>query len=479
MSEAPRRPGDRVIRRRIQPTQVITLPEPLPSGSGRSTLFHARLFIAAFAAIILLGTALLALPWVTTSGERTAFPDALFTATSAASVTGLVTVDTLDHWNWAGQLIILVLIQAGGLGFMVGASLVLRVLGRGGGQRVRDAIMIQDNIPTLTLRDAVDISRRIVKFTIVVEAVGAVLLAAYFARDMQPLNAIWHGVFHSISAFCNAGFDLQGGFQSMTPYREAIWVNAIFIALVLAGGLSYIVFADVGQKRRWSTLSVNSKIILLSSLILTLIGALTFLAAEWNASMADSAAWSRPLQALFQSISGRTAGFQTVDFSDVNSFTLFTYLALMFVGGASGSTAGGVKLATIAVVAVTVMSTMRGQEEPEVFRRRIPVPLVHRAMAVIVLFFLAHFLVTFTLAVTETFYGTDPSFLRLLFESMSAIVTNGLANGITPELSTPGKFVICIAMFLGRIGPLTLVYALQRRQSYQPYRYPETSVHIG
>nr|MBA2453904.1 Trk family potassium uptake protein [Chloroflexia bacterium] len=141
--------------------------------------------------------------------------------------------------------------------------------------------------------------------------------------------------------------------------------------------------------------------------------------------------------------------------------------------------AGGVKLATVAVVAVTVMSTLRGQEEPEVFKRRIPVLLVHRAMAVIVLFFLLHFLVTFSLAVTETFYGENPAFLRILFESMSAVVTNGLGNGITPILSTPGKIIICIAMFLGRIGPLTLVYALQRRQSYQPYRYPETSVHIG
>ncbi|CAN5277948.1 TrkH family potassium uptake protein [soil metagenome] len=479
MSESSRRPGDRIIRRRLQSTQVITIPEPVPIGSGPNTLFHARLFIAAFAAIILLGTAILALPWVTNADESTSLPDALFIATSAASVTGLVTVDTLDHWNWAGQLVILVLIQSGGLGFMVGASLVLRVIGRGGGQRVRDAIMIQDNIPTLTLREAVDVSRRIVKFTIVAETAGAVLLAGYFAREMPLLTAIWHGIFHSVSAFCNAGFDLQGGFQSMTPYRESIWVNAIFMTLVLAGGLSYIVLADISYKRRWSTLSVNSKIILVSSLLLTLIGAVTFLAAEWNESMASSAVWSRPLQALFQSISGRTAGFQTVDFSDVNSFTLFIYLALMFVGGASGSTAGGVKLATVAVVAVTVMSTLRGQEEPEVFKRRIPVLLVHRAMAVIVLFFLLHFLVTFSLAVTETFYGENPAFLRILFESMSAVVTNGLGNGITPILSTPGKIIICIAMFLGRIGPLTLVYALQRRQSYQPYRYPETSVHIG
>jgi trk system potassium uptake protein len=479
VSQPSRRPGDRVIRRRIRPTQVIDIPEPLRPGSGPNTLFHARLFIAAYAAIVLVGTALLMLPWVTRDGTATAPPDALFVATSAASVTGLVTVDTFDHWNGLGQVIILVLIQAGGLGFMVGASLVLRLIGRGGGQRLRDAMMIQDNLPTLTLREAVDLSRRIVKFTLLVEAIGALLLAGYFAREMPVLTALWHGVFHSVSAFCNAGFDLQGGFQSLAPYRESIWVNTVFIVLISLGSISFIVLSDIGRKRKWPTLSINSKIVLLASLVLTVAGFVAFLAAEWNGSMAGTATWSRPMQALFQSVSGRTAGFSTVDFEIVNEFTMFVYIALMFIGGASGSTAGGVKLATVALVVVTVMSTLRGQEEPEVFKRRLPVTLVHRAMAVIVIFFAWHFTVTFTLAVTETLYGESPAFVRVFFESMSAIVTNGLGNGITPFLSTPGKIIIVVAMFIGRIGPLMAVYALQRRQTYQPYRYPESSVHIG
>lgn len=444
-----------------------------------NTLFNARLFIAAYAAIILVGTILLMLPWVTRDGSATPVQDALFVATSAASVTGLVTVDTHDHWNVAGQVIILVLIQAGGLGFMVGASLVLRIIGRGGGRRLRDAMMIQDNIPTLSLREAVDLSRRIVKFTLVVEGAGTLLLAGYFARDMPLFTALWHGLFHSVSAFCNAGFDLQGGFQSMTPYRESVWVNTVFITLITIGSISFIVLSDIWRKREWERFSINSKIILLSTVVLTVIGFVTFLIAEWNRSMGGTSTWSKPLQALFQSVSGRTAGFSTVDFSSVNEFTMFVYIALMFVGGASGSTAGGVKIATVAVVVITVMSTLRGQEEPEVFRRRLQVTLVHRAMAVIVIFFSWHFLVTFSLAVTETLYGEGPAFVRVFFESMSAIVTNGLGNGITPFLSTPGKVVISIAMFIGRIGPLMAVYALQRRQTYQPYRYPETSVHIG
>lgn len=479
MSQPTRRPGDRVIRRRVHPTQVIDIPEPIRPDSGPSTLIHARLFIAAYFAIIVVGTLLLALPWTTRDGTATAPEDALFVATSAASVTGLVTVDTFDHWNGFGQAIILILIQAGGLGFMVGASLVLRLIGRGGGRRLRDAMMIQDNIPTLTLREAVDLSRRIVKFTLLVEGVGAVLLTAYFAREMPVFTALWHGVFHSVSAFCNAGFDLQGGFQSMARYRESIWVNSVFMLLIFLGSISFIVLSDIWRKRHWSTLTINSRIVLIASLLLTFVGFVAFLAAEWNGSMAGTAEWSRPMQALFQSVSGRTAGFSTVNFEEVNEFTMFVYIALMFVGGASGSTAGGVKLATVAIVVITVMSTLRGQGEPEVFRRRIPVTLVHRAMAVIVIFFAWHFTVTFTLAVTETFYGENPAFVRVFFESMSAIVTNGLGNGITPFLSTPGKIVICIAMFIGRIGPLMAVYALQRRQSYQPYRYPESAVHIG
>ena len=479
MSQPARRPGDRVIRRRIQPTQVIDIPEPVAQEPAPSALFHARLFIAAYAGIVLFGTLLLMLPWVTRAGEATAPQDALFIATSAASVTGLVTVDTYDHWNFAGQLIILVLIQSGGLGFMVGASLVLRLIGRGGGRSLRDAMMIQDNIPTLSLRDAVDLSRRIVKFTLIVEVVGALLLAGYFLRE-KPLHlALWNGVFHSVSAFCNAGFDLQGSFQSMIPYRESIWINTVFILLVAIGATSFIVFSDIWRKREWERFSTNTKIVLISSVLLTVMGFLAFLIAEWTQSMGNTPVWTRPMQALFQSVSGRTAGFSTVDFSSVNEFTLFVYIALMFVGGASGSTAGGVKIATVALVIITVMSTLRGQEEPEVYRRRIPVTLVHRAMAVIVIFFAWHFLVTFCLAVTETFFGAEPAFVRVFFESMSAIVTNGLGNGITPFLSTPGKIVISIAMFIGRIGPLMAVYALQRRQTYQPYRYPETSVHIG
>lgn len=477
MSERPRRPGDRVIRRRISPTQVINLPEPVERAEAPNARHSAKIFVMALALLVIVGALLLASPLTSRSGDSTPWDDALFTAMSAAAVTGLVTVDTADHWNGFGQAVVLVLIQAGGLGFMVGASVVLRLIGRG--TRLRDTLLVQDGAPTVSVAEAVSLSRRIIRFTFITEAVGALLLTVRFSRDMPLGEALWKGVFHSISAFCNAGFDLFGQFRSLTSYEGSIWVNLTLIGLIQAGALSYIVLADVSSKRRWSTLAANSKLVLLFNGILLAVGFFTFLGAEWNGQLATTNVWHRPLVALFQSVSLRTAGYSTTEFASLSSFTLFVCIALMFVGGASGSTAGGVKLQTIGVVMVAVTSTLKGHDEPEVFYRRIPIPLVMRALAVAVLFFGAHFLVTLALAGTEHLYGAQPSFQSLLFEAMSALATVGLSTGITPHLSTAGKVILVLAMFFGRIGPLTAAYALQRRQSPKRYRFATTKIDIG
>lgn len=432
-----------------------------------------------FAGLVLAGSALLMLPWAARDGEATYWVDAIFTATSAASVTGLVVVDTRDHWNGFGQAVILLLIQAGGLGFMVGASIVLRMIGRGGGVRLRDALLIQDGAPTVSLREALDLSRRIVVFTFALEFVGAVLLSIRFARDMPWDQAIWNGIFHSVSAFCNAGFDIQGQFQSLSAYRESIWINVVVVLLIQAGALSYIVLSDTATKRRWSKLATNSKIVLLFNALLIVAGFVMYLAVEWNGALDDTDLRYRPLVALFQSVTTRTAGFATEDVASLSAFTLFVFIGLMFVGGASGSTAGGVKLQTFGVVIVAVASTLRGNNEPQVFRRRIGIPLVMRTLAVLSLFFAAHFLVTLGLALTEYLYGTEPAFQALHFEAMSALATVGLSTGITPDLSTPGKVLIAFAMFFGRIGPLMAAYALQRRQEVRRYRFPEARINIG
>ena len=476
-----RLPGNPVLRRRIRASQVIAVPEPPERPSIPNVRRHAQLFVAALAAIVLAGTLLLALPWTAADGEATPPPDALFTAVSAAAVTGLVTVDTADHWNGLGQAVILVLIQIGGLGFAVGASLLLLMLRRGANAySLRDAVLLRDGAPALSLREAVDLGRRIVRFTLLVEGTGALLLALRFWQDMPLPRALWHGLFHAVSAYCNAGFDLQGDFVSLAPYRASPWVNLVIMLLIQAGALSYLALADVAAHRRWAPLPLDTKLVLLVNAILLVGGAGFFLAAEWGAALADVPTAARPLAALFQSVSARSAGYATVSVGAMHDVTLFVWVGLMLVGGASGSTAGGVKLTTVGVVAAAVVATLRGRSEPQLFGRRLATPLVFRAMTVIALFVLAHFAVTALLAVTENLLGgREFSFIALMFEAMSALATVGLSTGITPELTTPGKLLLGLAMFVGRLGPLTVVFALQQRQGPVRYRFPEEAVRIG
>jgi len=443
-----------------------------------SARHHARRFVGALAAIIAIGTAILMLPWATESSHATDPIDALFTAVSAACVTGLVTVDTADHWSFLGELVILILIQIGGLGFMVGASLLLQILRREVG--LRETLLMQDGAPTLTVREAIGLSRKIVRFTLLVEGIGAALLTARFALDMPFHVALWQGIFLAVSAFCNAGFDLQGEYVSLLPYQGSLWVNAVIMTLIQTGALSFIFFAELASRRRWSRLSLDSKLILIVNTLLLVVGALVFLGAEWERALADVPTWARFHTSLFQSVAARTAGFATVNVGDFQTVTLFVWVLLMGIGGASGSTAGGVKLTTVGVVAVAVTSTLRGQLEPQLFGRRLPIALVFRSIAIIVLFVAAHFIATLSLSLTEDWIaGAEVAFLDLMFEAMSALATVGVTTGITPALSDPGKLVLCVTMFFGRLGPLTAAFALQRRQARAAYRFPETSVRIG
>lgn len=473
-----RLPGNKVVRRRLDATQVIAIPREPERTAIPHVRTHAKRFAAAFLLLVLLGAVLLSMPWATESGARTSPVDALFTAISAASVTGLVVVDTQDHWNLFGEVIILLLIQAGGLGFMVGASLVLTSLGRGAS--LRDSLMLQDGSPTLSLDEAGDLSKRILRYILLCEAIGAIALSGHFLRDHPPGVALWHGVFHSISAFCNAGFDLQGSFVSLSGYAESPVINIVMIVLIQAGALSFMVVNDVWLRRTWHRFGFDTKLVMVTNAVMILAGAFLFLAMEWNHSMAAVQTWAKPMTALFQSTSARTAGFATVPFAELQSPTEFLWVALMLIGGAAGSTAGGVKLATLAIIVIAVMSTIRGQSEAQAFGRRISSQLVFRAMAIIALFMFFHFLITLGLATTEdAFGGKDFGFLPIMLETMSAVATVGLSTGITPDLTEAGKIILIVAMFFGRLGPLTAVYALQRRQRPARYRYAETTVRLG
>lgn len=479
MTETPRDGiGARSRLRLRQTREVLRFRRPPAPKAVPSARRHAQIFVIAFAALVTIGTLLLATPWTTVDGRDTPFIDALFTAVSAACVTGLVTVDTHDHWNRLGQLTILVLMQGGGLSFMVGASIVLQALRRG--VSLRDALLLRDGEPTLSLREALDLSRRILRFTLVVEAIGAVALTAGFATRLPLADAAWYGLFHSVSAFCNASFDLSGGFRSLTPYQDVIWLNVVVALLIQAGALSYLVLADVEKKRRWRPLTLDAKLVLVAHGCLVAAGAIAFLVNEWDRSLAAAPTWVKPMSALFQSVAARSGGFAVVNFAETSETTLFVFIGLMLIGGASGSTAGGVRLATVAVVVVAVVATLRGQTEPQVFGRRLASSLVFRAMAVAVLFGLTHFAATLALTLSENRFGdAEFSFIALMFEAASALATDGLSTGITPSLTVAGKLILCATMFLGRVGPLTVVYALQQRQRPTRYRLPESPVRIG
>lgn len=473
-------PAPRFVRRRAG-SRVIALPSERPRdrGDAPSVIGHSKLFVAVLLAVVLGGAGLLATPWVTESGVRTPVVDAFFTAVSATSVTGLVTVETQDHWNFWGELVILMLIQLGGLGFMVGASLILLMLRRGQ-ERLDDALLVQNGSPALTLQEASHLSGRIVRFIVAVEAAGALLLTVRFAQDRPLAEAIWLGVFHAVSAFCNAGFDLQGGYVSLVPYATSPWVNTIIMLLIQAGALSYLVFADLWRQRRWAKLALDTKLVLVGNGVLVALAAAIFLVAEWNGALGQmDVAW-RPMGAIFQSVAARTAGFATIGFAEAHAGTLFTWIAVMVVGGAAGSTAGGIKLATVGVLAAAVLSTLRGRREVTAYQRRIPIEVVLRALAVVAVMLVVHFTLTLLLVAAESLFSAqNVGFLPLMFETMSGLATVGLSTGITPALSVAGKLVLCIAMLFGRLGPLTVAYALQRRQRPVRYRHPAGAVRIG
>ncbi|MGC4189849.1 MAG: potassium transporter TrkG [Thermomicrobiales bacterium] len=466
------------MRKRLDATQIIAIPEEPEHLATPTIQGHAKLFVGGFLLVVALGSLLLMLPFATERGQSTRPIDAIFTAMSASAVTGLAVVDTQDHWSLFGEAVILVLMQLGGLGFMVGASIVLVSLGRG--SSLRDAIMLQDGSPAMSLAEAVNLSKRIFRFMFITEGIGAVLLTIRFLRDESPLVALWYGIFHAVSAFCNAGFDLQGNFASLSRYETSPWINVTIVLLIQTGALSYMVLDDAWKTRKWSRFHLDTKLVLLTNAILVGTGAVLFLLTEWNAALTHTPDWARPMVAIFQSASVRTAGFTTVSFGNVHSPTVFLWIGMMMVGGASGSTAGGIKLATAAVVFVAVINTLRGETQTQIFKRRIPTLLIFRAMAIIAVYLSMHFIFTLLLGFTEDVLGpNDLTLLDLMLEAMSAAATAGLTTGITPDLSTAGKLVVCAAMFFGRFGPLTLVYALMRRQRQTRYKYPEAPIRMG
>ena len=472
-----RKPGDRRVRVERQEPQEFTVKPPRRL---RRAPAPAMSLVLLFAVLITIGTVLLMLPIATAGGVPTRFLDALFTATSAACVTGLVVLDTATYWSPFGQVVIMLLIQAGGFGIMAGSTLLLFLFVRRR-TTLRDRVLVQESLGGINLGTVTTLLKRIAMFTIVCEVIGAVVLSIAFVSGPEagppgdPLG-IWWGIFHSISAFNNAGFDLTGGFRSLIPFRDDWVVLLAHAALLVLGGLGFAIVGDAVAKGRWSRMALETKVVLSLTGALLVAGAVSIGLTEWSnpATLGALPPEQRFLNAFFESATLRTAGFTALDTGALLETTLFIVMALMFIGGASGSTAGGIKVNTLGVLLIAVASTVRGHPSATAFGRRIQHAIVYRAIAVVLLAAIFVFSVGVGLTLT-----TDAAFVQTLFESISAFGTVGASTGITPDLSDPARLITTAAMFVGRLGPLTLVLALAARAHPVAYRPAVESIRIG
>lgn len=435
----------------------------------------AELLVIGFALVILLGAVLLTLPYASQDGQSVGFINALFTSASAVAVTGLVVVDTATHWSMFGHVVIIILIQIGGLGIITMGTLFALILGR----RInfRQRVVMQEAMNKITVGGVVRLAKYVLILTFAVEGVGAVILATRFVPIYGWAQGIWFSIFHSISAFCNAGFDLIGNFQSLTPFVNDPVITLTVAFLIIIGGLGFVVIFELLDKKNLKKLSLHSKMALSITAFLLILGYVIVMALEWNnpETMGELSVGGKFLSGFFHSVTPRTAGFNTLPMDKLAMGTIFMTMVFMFIGAGSAGTAGGVKVTTVGVIIATVVSTLKGRKDTESFNRKLPRDLVNKALAIITIAILWVIVVTFVLSVTES-----ASFKEIMFEVISAFGTVGLSLGITTQLSMVGKLVITITMFVGRIGPLTLFMALaQRRQVTRSISYPDEEIMIG
>jgi trk system potassium uptake protein len=470
-----RLPGDQRIR--VELVQPRDYHVPPPTRIRRPPPPPGLVLLAGFAVLILIGTLILMLPISSAAGQWTDPLSALFTATSAACVTGLVVLDTATYWSPFGHVVILALIQVGGFGFMTGSTLLLFLLvGRRTG--LRDRVLVQASTGVPELGSVTTLVKRVAIFTLLVEAAGALALTfAFLLRDHDAIEAGWWGIFHSISGFNNAGFDLMGDFRSLTEFTGDPFVLGPLAVLIILGGLGFAIVGDAIGKRHWQRFALETKIVLLTTLALVVGGTIGIGVFDWNnpETLGALPAEQRPLNALFESVTLRTAGFSAIDTGGLTEASLFLVMALMFIGGASGSPAGGIKINTFSILLVAIVSTARGRPSAEAFGRRIPHILIYRALSVALL----SIAVVFVTALGIEVFSRDFSFVQVLFEAVSAFGTVGASTGITPDLDEPSRLVVIIAMFIGRLGPLTLVLTLAARARPTNYRPAVETMRIG
>ena len=419
--------------------------------------------------VILLGAALLSLPFANTGGVS--IYDALFTSTSAVTVTGLVVVSTGQDFTLIGQLVIALLIQFGGLGLMTFAVFVLSAIGVkiGLGQR----LILREDLNQSSIGDLIKLVRVILVVALTCEAGGAVLLLAVFVPDLGWAEGTWYAIFHAISAFNNAGFGLDD--QSLIPWAAHPLINFVIPLLFIVGGLGFVVLADIYDSRNWRQLSLHTKIMLYGSVCLILIGWLAFALLEWTnpATLGELNLWGKITASWFQAVTPRTAGFNTINTGEMHDATALMTMTLMLIGGGSTSTAGGIKVTTAIVLVLATIAFFRKSTELNAFGRSLGLEEVMKVLALTVVSILIVFVALFVVSITH-----DGTFLTLAFEVVSAFGTVGLSMGATGDLDTVGRAMIMVVMFLGRVGPLTLGFFLATH-SVARVRYPKGRVYLG
>lgn len=433
-----------------------------------------------FLALILVGALLLMLPVSSATGRSHGFFKSLFTATSAVCVTGLVVVDTGTAWSTFGQVVLMLLIQMGGLGFMVFATLIMVVLGRR--ITLKNRMLIRESMNTNTLSGLVKLTMIYGLIALCIELTGALLLSTRFIPRFGLGRGIFYSLFHAVSAFCNAGFDLIGGYASLVPFQRDPVVLLVISLLIILGGLGFSVLFECFHFKRFDKLSLHARLVLIVTGLLLASGTLAFCLLEWNnpetLGSGGLNAGDKLINAWFQSVTLRTAGFNSVDLGALKESSKLFSIILMFIGAAPASTGGGVKVTTMGVLFLIVLSVARGREQVTLFNRRLPVDLLRRAIAI--LFISLAVLLAGTLFLTLCEHESK-LFLDLWFEATSAFATVGVSSVGTPQLTQLSQVFLISMMFFGRVGPLTLALALANRQSKAQdiINYPEEKIMIG
>ena len=443
------------------------------------SVYRLKFIFFGYAFLILFGAVLLCLPISSRSGEFTPFLDALFTATTSTCVTGLVVYDTFSHWSVFGQIIILCLIQIGGLSFMVVATLFSLLIRRT--VTLKERMLIVESLSQNNIQGIVRMTRDILTITLIIEAAGALLLWPNFTKEFGVWNALGKSVFHSVSAFCNAGLDLMGEsspFSSLTGYYNNVMVNLVISVLIIIGGLGFAVWQDIRHNRkfRWTHLSLHSKIVLSVTGILLVAGTGFLFISEYHNTeiMGNMTIGEKLLASWFQSVSTRTAGFNTIDLGKMTVPGKLISMLLMFIGGSPGSTAGGLKTVTLGVLTATIISVLRGNRDATVFRRRISTALIMRAVTVLFLSITVCIIGAMLLSV----FNPEFTFIEICYEVISAFATVGQTLGITPSLAAGSKVTLIILMLLGRVGILTALLAFTMRMNREGmnFTYPEEKI---